>query len=688
LGIRSKISTAFIAVAMLVVTFVAIALWTQMKAAERAAIFGAEQVASAFAAEIGANATSDPELVQRQLIKYIGQETRDVFVVDANKRIIADADPTEIGTLFGNDPDNAIGSTLADGQTHTFMEVRASPSGLVRQVVVPLYHRDPTDRRSTIVGAVILEYTPLYDGLIAQAREFLYVIAAIGFVLAFLIVVFGFRIASAIARPLAELTRGVVDIAAGNYDARVKTASKDELGALAVAFNAMAEDLSTSHTELIAYQRELEDRVNTRTAEWQRAQEAQDQSATELRLITEHVPVALSYVDRELRHHYHNKLYAELTGVAPDKIDGRGVREVWGAKRYASFEPWIEQVLSGREVAFLHRGLRHVSENQQLYTTLVPRLGDGGDVVGYYVMIQNFTDQERAEEALRRTNDELTEMNLRFLEAQNQLLQAEKMASIGQLASGVAHEINNPIGYVSSNFGTLDRYLSDIFIQLERYRKAAETIPDEVLRADLQSAWRGADLDFVMVDALALLAESKEGIVRVRRIVQDLKNFSRSAGGEDWQFADLHEGIDSTLNIVWNELKYKTEVQKEYGELPQVACRPSQLNQVFLNILINAADAIKQRGIITIRTGVEADSAWIEFADTGDGIRPEHLNRIFDPFFTTKPVGKGTGLGLAVAFGIVKAHHGRIDVRTEVGKGTAFRVWIPIKQEMIDQVAA
>jgi two-component system NtrC family sensor kinase len=686
LGVRLKLSVAFLAVASLVVTFVGIALWVQLETAEYAAIFATDRMASAIATEIGADGGGDAQSGQRRITQLFDHYGRGAFVVDADKRIIADTDLTEIGTHFANDPENVVGRTLADGRTRSFTEVQKTPS-VVRQVVVPIY-RDPADSRSSIVGAVVLEYTPLYNGIMTKARKFFYLIAAVGFLSVILTVAFGIRVASAISRPLAELKRGMVALSAGNYDSRVQPTSSDEFGMLAVAFNTMAEDLRSGHDKLIEHQRKLENRVTARTAECQRSEEAQCQSTAALRLIAEHVPVALCYVDRELRYRYHNRRYAELAGVGNDQIDGRRIIDVWGAKFYDSIQPWIEQVLSGREVAVEHQGLRHGDESQQIYTTLVPRLDNHGNVVGYYAMIQNVTERRRAEEALRRTNDELTEMNLRFLESQNQLLQADKMASIGQLASGVAHEINNPIGYVYSNFDTLDRYLSDIFALLERYREAAESMPDQTLRARLRGAWQEADLDFVKEDVLALMVESKEGITRVKQIVHNLKNFSRAAGDENWQLSDLHQGIDSTLNIVGNELKYKIEVCKHYGELPQVQCRPSQLNQVFMNILLNGADSIKQRGTITISSGVDRDNVWIEFVDTGEGINPEHLNRIFDPFFTTKPVGKGTGLGLSVAYGIVMAHSGRIDVRSEVGSGTSFRVWLPIRQPELDQAGA
>lgn len=255
-------------------------------------------------------------------------------------------------------------------------------------------------------------------------------------------------------------------------------------------------------------------------------------------------------------------------------------------------------------------------------------------------------------------------------QAQAQVLQSEKMASVGQLAAGIAHEINNPIGYVDSNLGTLAGYVDDLLAVLAAYENgdAAAALPAR------------ADLEFLRRDAPTLLAESREGVGRVRKIVQDLKEFSHVDGSE-WEPADLHQGIDSTLNIAHNEIKHKAEVVKEYGELPLVECLPSQVNQVVMNMLVNAAQAIEGRGRITIRTGAANGHAWFEIADTGKGIAPEHLKRVFDPFFTTKPVGQGTGLGLSVSYGIVQKHKGRIEVTSRVDEGTTFRVWLPLKHE-------
>jgi signal transduction histidine kinase len=175
-----------------------------------------------------------------------------------------------------------------------------------------------------------------------------------------------------------------------------------------------------------------------------------------------------------------------------------------------------------------------------------------------------------------------------------------------------------------------------------------------------------------------------DGLKRVKDIVQALKDFSH-VGETEWQVADLHHGIDSTLTIVSNEIKYKARVDKAYGVLPPVTCLASQLNQVFMNLLVNAAHAVtKDRGTLVIRTGTDSGEVWVEIEDDGSGIAPDNLKRIFDPFFTTKPVGKGTGLGLSLSYGIVKKHGGRIAVDSEVGRGTRFRVSIPIQQEPVE----
>lgn len=294
---------------------------------------------------------------------------------------------------------------------------------------------------------------------------------------------------------------------------------------------------------------------------------------------------------------------------------------------------------------------------------------------------EDVSTRQRVEQELRGRNAELTALNSRLSEAQEQLLQSEKLASIGQLAAGVAHEINNPIGYVQSNLGSLEGYLDDMFRLLELYEETeADLPPGAPNRPALEALKRQLDLPFLKEDTLVLLKETREGVSRVKKIVQDLRDFSRLDRDQEWQPADLHLGLDSTLNIVTNEIKYCADVVKQYGKLPEVECLPSQLNQVFMNLLVNAAHAMDgKRGTITITTGCKGNEVWITLADSGKGIAPENLNRIFDPFFTTKPVGKGTGLGLSISYGIIQKHQGRIEVESQVGSGTTFRITLPVR---------
>ena len=293
----------------------------------------------------------------------------------------------------------------------------------------------------------------------------------------------------------------------------------------------------------------------------------------------------------------------------------------------------------------------------------------------------------RVEAALTRRLDDVTQLKDKLEHAHLQLLQSEKMASIGQLAAGIAHEINNPISFVTSNLGSLEDYLGDIFAITAAYEGAdrgpcADGAQFEAARA----LYREKDFDFLKTDIVQLMAESKDGLARVAKIVRELKDFARvGETSSDW--ADLHQGLNATLNIVGNELKYKCTVSKHYGQLPRVWCVISQLNQVFMNLLVNAAHAIADNGEITIRSGRQDEEVFVAIADTGSGIAPENLQRIFDPFFTTKAIGKGTGLGLSLAYGIVQKHRGRIEVHSEVGQGTTFTVWLPINPPLDPSLA-
>ena len=336
----------------------------------------------------------------------------------------------------------------------------------------------------------------------------------------------------------------------------------------------------------------------------------------------------------------------------------------------------LRRALAGAPQSFEWRGRRR--DGSLFWVEVHLRFAAIGGKDHVLAVVQDISERKAYEAEADRHLQKQVALNKKLEDAHVQLLQSEKMASIGQLAAGVAHEINNPVGYVYSNIGSLEKYLHDFMRMLDAYEQAEPALA-EPARAEVQRIRADLDLAFLKQDVLSLLGESREGINRVRKIVQDLKDFSRVGSADEWQWSDLHAGLDSTLNIVWNELKYKTTVEKHYGELPQVYCLPSQINQVFMNLLVNAAHAIDTHGVVTLRTARAGDEVWIEVEDTGAGIAPENLKRIFDPFFTTKPVGKGTGLGLSVSYSIVQKHQGRIEVRSEAGKGSAFRVWLPIE---------
>ncbi|MBJ7311151.1 ATP-binding protein [Rugamonas sp. CCM 8940] len=304
----------------------------------------------------------------------------------------------------------------------------------------------------------------------------------------------------------------------------------------------------------------------------------------------------------------------------------------------------------------------------------------GGDEIGEMARAVELFQADRRQLSLAHATLEQEQVRQQQLSDQlaqmhGQLLQSEKLASVGQLAAGMAHEINNPVGFVNANLGTLRAYVTDLLETLAAY-EAVEGELSETSRAALVELKRRIDLPYLRGDIASLLGESLDGLRRVKRIVQDLRDFAL-VDETELQWANLEDGLDSAVNLVGGQLKFKGELRREYAAIPAVECRPSRLNQVFLNLLRNAADAAGEHGRITLRTGRDEGQVWIEIEDNGAGIRPEHLARVFDPFFTTKPVGCGTGLGLSMAYGIVKTHGGRIEVRSEPGKGAAFRVVLP-----------
>jgi PAS domain S-box-containing protein len=300
-----------------------------------------------------------------------------------------------------------------------------------------------------------------------------------------------------------------------------------------------------------------------------------------------------------------------------------------------------------------------------------------GDILELQGIVKDITERISSESALWKTNIELADANMKIQRAQNLMVQHEKLASIGQLAAGVAHEINNPLGFLKSNHEMFEKYIKTVRSAWEE----AKASPSP----DLAEIERRRDLAYLFEEIDAMLAESSDGFSRIMHIVANLKSFSRTEQGAEFKPYDVNAGLESTLIVARNEIKYVADVKKELGELPQIKARGSEINQVFLNILVNAAQAIAEqkreaKGLIVIRTAVVGDHAVVGIRDDGPGIPEDIRLKIFDPFFTTKEPGKGTGLGLSISYDIVVSKHGgRLTVDSAPGVGTTFTIELPIK---------
>ncbi len=372
-----------------------------------------------------------------------------------------------------------------------------------------------------------------------------------------------------------------------------------------------------------------------------------------------------------------NKKLSDITNLPFNDLLGRKWQDVL---RENGFTHTIHEA---GEINFYHPTGRHFNYN------IYSRTSGGATLQTSVIILQDITELiqltkelESSMSMLEQRNHQLQKAYSDLKAAQSQILQQEKMASIGQLAAGVAHEINNPTGFVMSNLNTLSKYIGRIkeFVsfQTEMLLSLSKDFNNssEYLNR-LNEKRKATKYDYVVSDIDNLISESIEGTERIKKIVQDLKSFSRVDEAE-YKQADINAGIESTMNIIWNEMKYKAKVIKEYGDIPRTKCNPGQLNQVFMNILINAAQAIDKQGKIYIKTWHEDGSIYMSVSDTGCGIEEDKINKIFEPFFTTKEVGQGTGLGLSIAYDIIRKHNGDIWVDSKPGAGTTFTIKIPV----------
>ncbi len=381
---------------------------------------------------------------------------------------------------------------------------------------------------------------------------------------------------------------------------------------------------------------------------------------------------------------YVNAKFTEMTGYTKSEALGQNPRILKGHDGLTDYKEMWDTLLAGQQWRGDFHNKRKNGEFFWERAAISPILDQEGTITHFLAIKEDITERKKIEDALEQSVAESVQMatTMEFLNAelkatQSQMLQREKMASVGQLAAGVAHEINTPIGFVASNLRSLDKYIKKVTGYLELSEsKLKERAPD--LWQELKPERKKLKIDFLLEDCDDLVAESLDGAERVRKIVQNLKTFSRVDQAEE-QLADLNECLESTIAIVWNEIKDKAQLEKDFAELPDLHCNPQELTQVFTNILINAVQAIEKDGLIKVRSWLEDDSIMISIQDNGSGIAEEHREKIFEPFFTTKPVGKGAGLGMSISYEIVKKHGGEILITSELGQGTTFTIRLPLE---------
>ncbi len=548
---------------------------------------------------------------------------------------------------------------------------RTSGQAVLRQT----YHRD-TGVTMWDVSAPVIVFGRHWGGfriglsmeraeaeVLRLKRTIIYASSGFGFLTVLLIV----GVVRRATIPLKRLTLATRAIADGQHQEQIELQSQDEIGELVNSFNQMQRSLENTTVS-----RDFFDRIVN--------------SIHDLLLVVS----PTGEIQRI------NKAVLNVLSSDESKLLGTNVNELFDDK--AGGKNWAKQLQQKNQLdaedVFL---LRQSGKALAMSMSASPLYSEHSQVDGYIIICQDNDRRIRAElemekafdnafalnaelrdmnDSVEKKNQELDDAYRKLKASQSQILQQEKMASIGQLAAGVAHEINNPMGFITSNLQTLGKYIDrlNLFINEQKLVLNEKAASDELQL--LQEQQKKLKVDYILADGRELIEESLDGAGRVKKIVQNLKSFSRVDLAEMAEVC-LNDCLESTISIAWNELKYKSELEKDFGELAPIPCHPQQLNQVFLNILINAAQAIEKQGTIRISTRQDENNQYVSISDDGSGIPEDIQKKIFEPFFTTKDVGKGTGLGMSISYDIIHSHGGRIDLESEIGIGTTFTIVLP-----------
>ncbi len=355
--------------------------------------------------------------------------------------------------------------------------------------------------------------------------------------------------------------------------------------------------------------------------------------------------------------------YQDMIGISSQDMIGKTMHQLFPAEFADKITADDQRTVLLNEVQRLEE---HLHNGTYITYKFPIERADGTRLLAGYTI--DITERKQAEETLHAM--------------QTQLMQQDKLATIGQLAAGVAHEINNPMGFIGSNMVTLEKYIGKYNRYIDGIEQELRSVSSGKLPESIQLLRRSLKIDFIARDIDLLVDENNEGLDRVRHIVQDLMTFSHSDVAATGP-TDLNRCMDGTINLLSNEIKYVAELTRDYGEFPPVSCNVQQIDQVFMNLLTNAIHAIQTKGEevgkISVRTWSDHDNVFVSISDTGCGILPENLSKIFEPFYTTKEIGKGTGLGLPISAGIVRKHGGEIAATSNIGIGSTFTVRLPLK---------
>ena len=518
---------------------------------------------------------------------------------------------------------------------------------------------------------VNLKTTEIFDGIskrieqhrllaLANKKNATNLVYGVSFLCFVISLVVSYLIAQRISKPIVTVTKAANGIANGDYSLRPVVKTHDEIAVLAQSFSRMAESLQQSQRALAESKRLTETIVAT-------------------------VPSGLLMFGSDGKILSVNNSFRNIFGLVPDVFINEYVEPVF--KELGISEECRNHILAHepvRDIECTH--FDPAKGTRILNLTLLPIFLTDGESLLVVEDITKRIEKENINVQLTeqlRVKNKLLEQNLAEMKnIQQSLIISEKMASIGQLTAGIAHEINNPLAFVSSNLNRFQEYFDDLIAVLYEWHSIQNTLEHNVEYKQMLGraieAEQRVDVQFIVKDFYLLMKHTQDGTERIRKIVEQLRGFTHLANSELLD-ANINDALEDTLTLTWNELKYKAGIVKEYGVLPLVQCNVGELKQVFVNLLINAAHAIQEKGVIILQTFVKDNSIVIQIIDNGCGIPPEHLKKIFDPFFTTKPVGKGTGLGLWISATLIQKHHGTIAVESVMNEGTTFTITLPLR---------